>query len=47
MVTLQRSAAFAPEDQTLDNPEWVKFLLYDNEDGIRKITTYSNPRASR
>ncbi len=34
-VTLQRTAAFTPEERTLENPEWVKFLLYDNEGEIR------------
>ncbi len=34
--TLERTAAFAdPATQTLDNPDWVKFLLYDNEGEIR------------
>ena len=34
-VTLQRTAEFTPEQRTLDNPEWVKFLLYDNQGEIR------------
>ena len=34
-VTLQRTTAVAPEDQRLDNPEWVEFLLYDNQGEIR------------
>lgn len=33
--TLERLAAIEPERRTLDNPEWVKFLLYDNKDRIR------------
>jgi hydrophobe/amphiphile efflux-3 (HAE3) family protein len=36
VTTLQRTAAIPPEARTLDNPEWVKFLLYDNEGEIRK-----------
>ena len=34
-VTLQRTAEVPPEERTLDNPEWVKFLLYDNQGEIR------------
>lgn len=34
-VTLERTAAVPPEERTFDNPEWVKFLLYDNEGEIR------------
>lgn len=34
-VTLGRTAEVLPEDRTLDNPEWVKFLLYDNQGEIR------------
>ncbi|MFM7064566.1 MAG: efflux RND transporter permease subunit, partial [Actinomycetes bacterium] len=34
--TLKRTAAVPPEARSLDNPEWVKFLLYDNEGNIRK-----------
>ncbi len=34
-VTLERTAAFTPEQRTLENPEWVKFLLYDNQGEIR------------
>ncbi|MFM7062625.1 MAG: RND transporter, partial [Actinomycetes bacterium] len=36
VATLQRTAAIPPETRTLDNPEWVKFLIYDNEGEIRK-----------
>jgi hypothetical protein len=28
--TLERAGAIAPEERTLDNPEWVDFLLFDN-----------------
>lgn len=34
-VTLERTAAIPPEERTLDNPEWVEFLLYDNQGEIR------------
>jgi uncharacterized protein len=33
--TLERVNAIPPEERTLDNPEWVRFLLYDNQDQIR------------
>lgn len=29
-VTLARSGAVPPEQQTLDNPRWIEFLLFDN-----------------
>ena len=36
-ATLQRgSSPSRPTQRTLDNPEWVNFLLYDNEGEIRK-----------
>jgi hydrophobe/amphiphile efflux-3 (HAE3) family protein len=35
-VTAGRLLAIPPEQQVLTNPEWVRFLLYDNEGGIRK-----------
>lgn len=35
-VTAERLLAIPPEQQTLDNPEWVRFLLYDNQGEIRK-----------
>src|SRR3954453_7627410 len=34
--TLTRLIAIPLEQRTLDNPEWVKFLLYDNTGAIRK-----------
>jgi hydrophobe/amphiphile efflux-3 (HAE3) family protein len=34
--TLTRLTAVPVPQRTLDNPEWVKFLLYDNEGLIRK-----------
>ncbi len=34
-VTSERLLAIPPDQQTLDNPEWVKFLLYDNEGEVR------------
>ncbi|HEX2381840.1 MAG TPA: MMPL family transporter [Acidimicrobiales bacterium] len=34
--TLTRLTAIPFEQRTLDNPEWVKFLLYDNTGEIRK-----------
>ena len=30
------SAPSTPDQQTFDNPEWVRFLLYDNQGEIRK-----------
>jgi hydrophobe/amphiphile efflux-3 (HAE3) family protein len=33
--TLARVNAIPPSERTLDNPEWVKFLLYDNRGDIR------------
>jgi uncharacterized protein len=35
-TTLARISAFTPEQQTFDNPDWVRFLLYDNQGQIRK-----------
>lgn len=35
-VTLERLNAIPVEDRTLDNPEWVDFLIYGNDDAIRK-----------
>ncbi len=35
-VTSQRLLAVPADQQTLDNPEWVKFLLYDNEGEVRQ-----------
>ena len=34
--TLTRLSAIPAEQRTIDNPEWVKFLLYDNAGQIRK-----------
>jgi hydrophobe/amphiphile efflux-3 (HAE3) family protein len=34
--TLLRLGAIPLEQRTIDNPEWVKFLLYDNTGNIRK-----------
>ncbi|MDQ2678514.1 MAG: MMPL family transporter [Actinomycetota bacterium] len=34
-VTLARTAEVPAAERTLDNPEWVKFLLYDNQGEIR------------
>ncbi len=34
--TLERAGAIAPEERTLDNPEWVDFLLFDNAGSIRR-----------
>jgi hydrophobe/amphiphile efflux-3 (HAE3) family protein len=36
LITSERLLAIPPEAQTLDNPEWVKFLLYDNDGAVRK-----------
>ncbi len=33
--TLDRSSKIPPGQQTLDNPEWVKFILYTNDGEIR------------
>jgi len=35
-TTAQRLLAVPPDQQTLTNPEWVKFLLYDNQGEVRK-----------
>ncbi|MET1049715.1 MAG: MMPL family transporter [Acidimicrobiales bacterium] len=34
-VTLERLTAVPEEERTLDNPEWVDFLLFDNQGDIR------------
>ena len=34
--TAERLLAIPTDQQTLDNPEWVKFLLYDNQGEVRK-----------
>ncbi|MTA64900.1 MAG: RND transporter, partial [Actinobacteria bacterium] len=34
-ITTQRLLAVPADQQTLDNPEWVKFLLYDNAGEVR------------
>jgi hydrophobe/amphiphile efflux-3 (HAE3) family protein len=34
-ATLERVGQIPPAERTLDNPEWVEFLLYDNEGEIR------------
>lgn len=36
LTTLSRLEAIPPEERTYDNPEWVEFLLFDNQDDIRK-----------
>jgi len=36
LETLNRVNAIPAEDRTLDNPEWVRFLLYDNKGEIRR-----------
>ena len=35
-ATLARVNAIPPGERTVANPEWVKFLLYDNQGNIRK-----------
>jgi len=35
-VTTQRLLAVPPDQQTLDNPAWVDFLLYDNQGEVRQ-----------
>lgn len=35
-TTLSRVATVPASDRTLDNPAWVRFLLYDNQGEIRK-----------
>ncbi|HEY3143349.1 MAG TPA: MMPL family transporter, partial [Acidimicrobiales bacterium] len=35
-VTLQRLNTVPADQRTLENPEWVRFLLFDNEGNIRK-----------
>ena len=36
VITSERLLAIPAAEQTLDNPEWVKFLLYDNDGEVRK-----------
>ncbi len=36
LTTLGRVNAVPEAQRTLDNPEWVKFLLYDNQGNVRK-----------
>jgi hypothetical protein len=36
LVTLERIGAIPTDRRTFDNPEWIRFLLYDNEGEIRK-----------
>ncbi|MGB6057032.1 MAG: MMPL family transporter [Microthrixaceae bacterium] len=42
-ATLIAATKFAPDQQTLDNPEWVKFLLYDNQGEIRQALRSAFP----
>ncbi len=35
-TTLTRASTIPSAEQTLDNPNWVKFLLFDNQGNIRK-----------
>jgi len=35
-TTLERINAIPVDQRTFDNPDWVRFLLYDNQDNIRK-----------
>lgn len=35
-ATLERASAIPTDQQTLENPEWVRFLLFDNQGRIRK-----------
>jgi hydrophobe/amphiphile efflux-3 (HAE3) family protein len=36
LTTLDRLNAIPPDERTLDNPEWIDFLLHDNQGEIRK-----------
>ena len=36
VTTLERLSAVPEDQRTFDNPEWVRFLLFDNRDEIRK-----------
>jgi uncharacterized protein len=36
ITTLQRLTAVPEAERTFDNPEWVKFLLYNNQGEVRK-----------
>ncbi|MGB3413056.1 MAG: MMPL family transporter [Microthrixaceae bacterium] len=42
-ATLIAATKFTPEQQTLDNPKWVKFLLYDNQGEIRQALRSAFP----
>ncbi len=35
-VTAERLLSIPPERQVLTDPDWVRFLVYDNEGGVRK-----------
>lgn len=37
VATIQRLSAVPVAERTLENPAWVKFLLYDNRGHIRKV----------
>ena len=39
LATLKRLNAVPEAERTFDNPEWVKFLLYNNEGKVRKALT--------
>jgi hydrophobe/amphiphile efflux-3 (HAE3) family protein len=36
IATIQRLGAIPADQRTFDNPEWVKFLLYDNQGNVRR-----------
>ena len=43
LKTVTKAAAITPDKRTLDNPEWVKFLLYDNQGEIRSALRSAFP----
>ncbi|HTN99619.1 MAG TPA: hypothetical protein VL068_02990, partial [Microthrixaceae bacterium] len=43
LETAGKAASITPEKRTLDNPEWVKFLLYDNQGEIRSALRSAFP----
>jgi uncharacterized protein len=44
--TLDRAGAIPPEERTLDNPDWIDFLLFDNTGALRRsqLTFLNDPQ---
>ncbi len=43
--TLERASAIPADQRTMDNPEWIDFLLYDNEGAVRRslLIAFNDP----